>query len=96
MTDLSLEDQEAIQAGLEAETLLAMPFFDKMLADLTLSCAMEILEIDADDPKGTDKRERAFWKNVGIQEIQKEIHARAARKAETLYRLEQLAELEDQ
>ena len=70
MTDLSPEDQAAIQGGLEAETLLGMPFFVKMLEDLTLSAALEILEIDPDDPKGTDKRERLYWKSQGLQALE--------------------------
>lgn len=96
MTDLSPEDQAAIQGGLEAETLLGMPFFVKMLEDLTLSTALEILEIDPDDLKGSEKRERLYWKSVGLQDLQAEVHGRVARKAEVLDRLEQLAELEDQ
>jgi len=88
--DLTEEDQAAVEGGLQAEALLGMEFFTKLVEDLTLAAALDLL---GTKPEASVERERIYHKSQGLQAVLEELHGRVAAKESVMFRLEQEAAL---
>ena len=84
---LTPEDEQVIQEGLEAQALLDVPFFRKLLKDLSLDCAVQMLETGA-TAEGTKAREYLFYKHQGLQAVEADLVSRIGAKDSLLAHLE--------
>lgn len=82
---LSQADEAAVTEGLQAEALLAMPFFQKLLRDLSMEVAVGILDTD---PEQAAMRELLYQKHQGLQAIEAALTTKVNVKESIVVRLE--------